>query len=447
MLGLPSGLAHQDAVIATFLLALAVIVLASTAFAALARRLRQPAVVGEVVAGLALGPSLLGLLPGHLSALLFPTEVRTLLNGIAQLGLVLFMFLVGWELDMGQARGSSRAVGFTAAASLVVPFGLGFALAAVLYSDHSTVNGHAVGGLDFGLFIGTAMAITAFPVLARIIKECGLERHRLGVLSMLIAAVDDVVAWCLLILVVTLVSATSPMAVAVTLAGLAGYVVVMTLLVRPALRRLARHLTGRRKAEAVLFMTLVVGLLGSAWATTAIGLHPVFGAFLFGAMLPRAEFQRAAPQVPHRVGQLNTILLPVFFVVTGLSVDLGGLGWLGLAELGAAILVACAGKFGGAAIAAPVTRLNLRDTIALGALLNTRGLTELIVLGIGLQVGVLDDRMFTVMVITAVATTVLASPLLRRLIRPEDAPMSSDFLTGRRDDAGIVPSPGRGGPT
>lgn len=418
----PSSLASGDRTIAAFFLALGVIVVVSAGFAAVARRLRQPSVIGEVVAGLALGPSLLGQLPGHPTDVLFPADVRVLLNAIAQLGLVLFMFLVGFELDIGQTRGSGRTIAVAAAASVVVPFGLGFALATLLYPGHATVRGQHVGGLAFGLFIGTAMAITAFPVLARVIKDQGLERHRVANLAMLIAAVNDVVAWCLLILVITVVTATSPAAIGVTLAELAGYTVVMTLLVRPALRRVVHRLRGRRDAEAVLFVTIVVGLLGSSWATTMMGLHPVFGAFLFGALIPRAEFRDVAPQVPYRVGQFNAVLLPVFFVITGLSVDAHRLGWTGLAVLGGTVVVACAGKFGGAAIAAPVTRLPVRSTLALGALLNTRGLTELIVLGVGRQIGVLDDDMFTVLVITAVVTTVIAGPLLRRLTGPADPP-------------------------
>jgi Kef-type K+ transport system membrane component KefB len=403
-------LSPQDRVIATFLLDLALIIVVSGLFAVLARKLRQPAVVGEIVAGLALGPSLLGALPGHLDQVLFPADVRALLTPIAQLGLVLFMFLIGFELDPAHIRGSGRTLAFTAVASIVVPFGLGLGLGVVLHPWHGSV-----GTLSFGLFTGTAMAITAFPVLARLLAEHGLTRQRTGVLAMVCAAVNDVVAWCLLAVVVTIVAATGPGNVTRMVLGLAGYAAVILLVVRPGLRRVIAALRGRRNAGPVLFVIVVAGLLLSSWATAVTGLHPVFGAFVFGALLPRAEIREVAPDIPRQVGRLNVILLPVFFVTTGLSANVRGLGWNGLAEVAAVVVVACVGKFAGAGVIAFARQHTVRDALILGALLNTRGLTELIVLGIGLQVGVLDQRMFTVMVLMAVLTTVIASPLLRLL--------------------------------
>lgn len=417
-----SQLGHQDLVIATFLLDLALITVVSAGFAAFAEKFRQPKVIGEVVAGLALGPSLLGTLPGHLDQVLFPTEIRSLLNVIAQLGLVLFMFLIGFELDLSHIRGSGPVVVATSAASVIVPFVLGFGLAAVLHQWHDQVGGQRVSLLALGLFTGTAMAITAFPVLARVLADHNMRRHRIGTLAMVVAAVNDVVAWCLLAVVVAVVAATGPLKVAVTLVGLVVYTAAMLLVVRPAMRRLVIGLKRMRNAEAVLFVAIVVGLLLSSWATAVIGLHPVFGAFLLGALLPRAEIQEAAPAVPQRVGQLNVILLPVFFVITGLSADVHGLGWSGVFQLAAVVIVACVGKFAGAAVAAPANGFGLRSAVTLGVLLNTRGLTELIVLGIGLQVGVLDQQMFTIMVMMAVFTTIITSPLLRLLKAIHDEP-------------------------
>jgi K+:H+ antiporter len=272
-----------------------------------------------------------------------------------------------------------------------------------------------VGTLALALFTGTALAITAFPVLARVLAEHNLTRHPMGALSMIVAAANDVVGWCLLTGVVAIVTAAGTADVIQTVVGLFAYGVAMILVVRPALRWVINWMRGRPNAGPVLFVVIVVGLLVSSCATALVGLHPVFGAFLFGALLPRAAIREAAPRIPERVGQLNVLLLPVFFVTTGLSANVHELGWAGVAEVAAVVVVACLGKFAGAGAAAIGGRFTVRQTLTLGALLNTRGLTELIVLSIGLQVGVLDQRLFTVMVLMAVLTTVLAGPLLRLL--------------------------------
>jgi Kef-type K+ transport system membrane component KefB len=407
---------RTDLTVAKVLLDIAVITIVARALGGLAVRLRQPAVMGEIVAGLALGPSLLGLFPGHLDTWLFPADGRPFLNVVAQLGLVLFMFLVGYELETGHLRGGSRVVSSVSTASIVLPFGLGFALAAALYGRHDHVAGHHVRLLALALFMGAAMAITAFPVLARVLVDSGLRQQRIGVLSLMCAAVNDVVAWVLLAVVITIVRASSPLDLVRMFVELLAFALVLVVVVRPLLRRLVARMEVTPRSESVFFVVAAAGLLVASWATAAIGLHAVFGAFAFGAVMPRAEIRRAVPEVPAKVGQLSVLLLPVFFAITGLSVNLAGLGWNGVLELCAIVVLACVGKYVGAAGAARLSGLDRHDAAVLGVLMNTRGLTELIILGVGLDMRVLDDRLFTSMVVMAVITTVMAGPLLRRML-------------------------------
>lgn len=398
----------EDTVALVFL-DLAVVIALGAVLGALARRARQPRVIGEIVAGLVLGPSLLGLLPGSPTDVLFPPDVRPLLNVVAQLGLVLFMFLVGYELDMTKLRGAGSAVAAVSSASILLPFALGFGLVALLWRNGTW--------LPLALFIGAAMAITAFPVLARILTERGMHQSRTGALALACAAINDLLAWCLLAFVATLVTASGPWRFASMFGASLTLVVVLVFVVRPLLRKVILKLGSSRAPEYVIFLVIVPGLLVCAWATTIIGLHAVFGAFLFGAVLPKAEIRAVAPKTPGQVGELSTLLLPVFFVVAGLSVDIGALGWVGVAELVLVVLVACAGKLGGATAAGLAAGLPRREAVTVGILMNTRGLTELVVLNIGLQLGVLDERVYTIMVIMALLTTMLTGPLLALVTR------------------------------
>ena len=268
---------------------IAIVVVAARLMGRLFRRLRQPAVVGEIVAGIVLGPSLLGLLPGDLPALLFPPDVRPYLNVIAQLGLVLFMFVVGLEADMALIRRHRQTATTVSLASIVLPFGLGLLLATRLYDDHAVVRGQTVPPLAFGLFLGVAMSITAFPVLARILTERGMHRVPIGVLALACAAIDDVVAWSLLALV-------SAVAVGGTLGGVSTivgltvvYAAVMLLLVRPLLRRLLVSFRAHGRLTPDALALVLVGVLVSAFATEEIGVHAIFGAFVFGVVVPRDE--------------------------------------------------------------------------------------------------------------------------------------------------------------
>ncbi len=402
---------------------LGLLLVVAFAFAALARKLRQPAVLGEIVAGIALGPSLLGLLPGNPTEVLFPVEARPYLDVLSQLGLVLFMFGVGYELRLSRLRGAGRHVTAVSLASVVLPFVLGAGLAVVLYPwlDHGELR---MGGvLGPALFLGAAMSITAFPVLARIVTERRMQHSKLGMVALASAAVQDFLAWCVLAVVVAVVSVSGPWPVGRMALGTVLFVLVLVYAVRPAVKWLLapeRKWAGNRLAGHTVLLS---GLLASAWTTDLIGLHVVFGAFLFGAIVPKKQVAENAPEVPGRIEQMSLLLLPVFFTVTGLSVDVGALGMQGLVMVAAVVTVACVSKFAGAAGAARLTGANGRQSVALGILLNTRGLTELVILNVGLSLGVLDTRLFTAMVIMAVVTTLMTGPLLRCVrLEPDHLP-------------------------
>ncbi|WP_199522334.1 cation:proton antiporter [Geodermatophilus marinus] len=406
-------------IVAYVFLDLAVIVLLARLVGRLAVRVGQPAVMGEIIAGILLGPTLLGALPGDLDTLLFPPDVRPFLEVLAQLGLVLFMFLVGLEVDLSFIRGRERIALSVSVASIVLPFTLGFLLATVLHPRHDEVGGEAVPLLSFALFLGVAMSITAFPVLARILAERGMHRIPTGVLSLACAAVDDVLAWALLAVVVATVAATSLAGVAQILVFSAVFAVVMFGVVKPLLRRLvAGHERAGRLTPDMLALVLV-GILGCAWVTEEIGIHFIFGAFVFGVVMPRQGAAALTHEITDRLEQVSVLLLlPVFFVVTGLNVDIGAIDVTGLGELGLILLVAIAGKAVGAFAAARAQRVPRRQATALGVLMNTRGLTELVILNIGVQLGVLDGEMFTLLVVMAVVTTLMTSPLLRLVYPP-----------------------------
>lgn len=416
---------------------LAVIVVLARVLGRLALRVGQPAVVGEIVAGILLGPTLLGSLPGDLDELLFPADVRSHLNVLAQLGLVLFMFLVGLEVDLSFVRGRERIAVSVSVASIVLPFGLGFLLAALLHPRHDIVGGEPVEFLPFALFLGVAMSITAFPVLARILAERGMHRIPTGVLSLACAAVDDVLAWALLAVVVAIVGATALADVVGVLGFSAFFVLVAFLAVRPLLGRLVASYARAGKLTPDMLALVLVGILISAWATEEIGVHFIFGAFVFGVVMPRRGAAALTRELTDRLEQVSVLLLlPVFFVVTGLSVDVGAIDLVGFGELGLILLVAIAGKFVGAFVAARTQRVPRRQATALAVLMNTRGLTELVILTIGRELGVLDDRVFTLLVVMAVVTTVMTSPLLA-VVYPTRV-LQRDIAAAERAALGLV---------
>jgi Kef-type K+ transport system membrane component KefB len=384
------------------LLGVALVLVAARLVGRLFERLGQPRVIGEVVAGIALGPSLLG----HLSTMLFPVADRPLLKMLSSLGLVIFMFLVGLELNLDHMAGARRRVaGAVALSGTVIPFGLGILLAAALYRTH-----RIVGFVPFALFIGASMSITAFPVLARILIERDYYTKPFGVVAMACAAGDDVLTWATLALVVAIVSSAGSWDLPYTVALSLTFGAVMVRVVRPALARY-----GGRALDGSTFIAVVVGLLLCAYATSAIGVHEIFGAFLFGAIFPRG---RLGTEVRERLWGVAMILLPVFFVSTGLGVDVRGFGLQGLWQFPLILLVACAGKLIGTIIGARSQGLGMRESVGLGVLMNTRGLTELVVLSVGRDLGVIDGRLFTLLVLMALVTTVATAPLLR-LVKPD----------------------------
>lgn len=382
------------------LLALAVITAAAWLFGRLARLLHQPRVLGEIVAGIALGPSFLGAVWPGAESHLFPPEVAELLRPMADLGLVLFMFLVGVELDRTHLRGQGHRAVVVSHTSIVVPFAGGALLAWWL---HDTV----APGLDvlpFSLFVGAAMAVTAFPVLARILQETGLDRTPVGSMALACAAVDDVTAWCILAAVLAVAGGTGAVPVLVTIGATVAFGAAMWFLVRPLLAR-----------AGPLPLPLVLALaLASAWLTDLIGIHAIFGAFLAGVVIGAQP--AAVAHVPGIRALTDALLLPVFFMIVGLSTRLGLLDsaadW-GIAAL--ILLVAIVGKLGGAGVAALATGASRRDAATLGVLMNTRGLTEIVILSVGLERQIITPSVFTMMVLMALVTTVMAAPALRAL--------------------------------
>lgn len=411
------ALDHQlspEALAAYVFLDIAIVLIVARLAGALFRRMRQPAVIGEIIAGIMLGPSLLGQIPlgdgRQLGTTLFPMAVRPSLATLASVGLILFMFIVGLELNLRLIRGNERLAGTISLSSVALPFGLGVLLANVLYPAHRGDSSF----LAFALFIGVSMSITAFPVLARILTERSMHRIPLGVIALAAAAVDDILAWSLLAVVTGVAEGTDQRHLLVMLAGSIAFVAAMLFVVRPMLRRLAdRYRRAGRLTPDVLAVVLI-GLLLSSYLTSKIGIHAIFGAFMFGAIMPREGNSGFFEAILRHIEQISVLLfLPLFFVTTGFNVDLRGLGTQGLGELGLILLVACSGKFFGAAGAARLHGLPTRTSTALGVLMNTRGLTELVILTVGREKGVLDRDLFTLLVVMAVVTTVITEPLLR----------------------------------
>ena len=353
---------------------IAVIVVLARLFGLAARRLRQPAVVGEIVAGIALGPSLLGLLPGHLDARLFPADVVPYLKVLAELGLVLFMFIVGLQLDTALLRGHQRRAATISLASIALPFLLGALVTVGLHPLHDVVNGKKVPLLHLMLFMGVAMSITAFPVLARILSERKMNRTATGVLALSAAAIDDVLAWTLLAVVNAMATGNGWAAAVRTVALSVLFVAVMFAVVRPLLARMMNWYRKAGRVTPEMLAVVLVGALSSAFVTERIGIHEIFGAFLFGAIMPRAGAHEFRREVLERLEQVSILLLlPIFFVVTGFGVNLRAfkrpaLLWQLLLILAAAI----GGKFVGAFTAARIQRMTVQHSAAIAVLMDTR---------------------------------------------------------------------------
>ena len=390
------------------LLALVFVIAAARTLGLLFRFIHQPPVVGEMIAGILLGPSLLGHVAPHFAAYILPQSIAPLLNVIAQVGVILYMFLVGLELDISGLRGRAHSTIAISHASIVAPFLLGAVLALALYPHLATRD---VSFTAFSLFLGISMSVTAFPVLARILSDRGINKTRLGTLTLACAAIDDVSAWCLLAFVVSVTQAHAGSALPTLLLAF-GYIAAMLLIARPLIVRITTFIDSKGSLSQGSLAFVLLAILLSSLATESIGIHSIFGAFVLGAIIPHRS--SLARDIAGKLEDFVIVfLLPAFFAFTGLRTQIGLVSgarqWM---FFGLIILVASAGKFGGSALAARFSGLNWRDASALGILMNTRGLMELIVLNIGLELHVISPALFAMLVLMALTTTFITTPIL-----------------------------------
>lgn len=381
------------------------------------KKIGQPTVIGEIAAGILLGPSFAGMYFPGFSMALFPEQSLGNLQFLSQIGLILFMFMVGMELDIKTLKTKAQDAVVISHASIIIPFALGMGLAYFIYSSFAP---QGIQFLSFALFLGIAMSITAFPVLARIVQERGIHKTRLGAIVITCAAVDDITAWCILAGVIAIVKAGSFGSSVYIILLAVGYVLVMFYVVKPFLKRVGDLYPSRENMSkpivAIFFLTLIM----SSYATEMIGIHALFGAFMAGTIMPdNMKFRNILIEKIEDVALV--LLLPLFFVFTGLRTEIGLLNDVFLWKItGLIILVAVTGKFIGSALAARFVGQNWRDSLSIGALMNTRGLMELVVLNIGYDLGVLSPKIFAMMVIMALVTTFMTGPaldLINRIFR------------------------------
>ena len=406
--------------LSSLMLQIVVILVSARVCGWLVRGLGQPRVVGEILAGILLGPSLLQVLSKDVHAFLFPQSSLQHLNVLSQVGVLLFMFIVGLELDATVLRSRARAAVLISQASIVTPFVLSLALSFWLFPDYGPRNS---GTLAFALFMGISMSITAFPVLARILQERGLTRTPLGAMAITCAAANDVMGWCLLAVVVGLVHDGNGTGSIWTIGLGIAYASFMLLVVRRLLRgrsdvTMATTKRATTKLPSGLIALAFIALLTSAWITEMIGIHALFGAFLMGVVIP--DHHGLKRRLIARTRDVTTlVLMPLFFAYSGLRTQIGLLddlqSWLVCAVV---LCVAILGKFGGTMLAARITDHSWRESCVLGALMNTRGLMELIVLNIGYDLGILGPKIFTIMVVMAVVTTMMTGPIVQLLLKP-----------------------------
>jgi Kef-type K+ transport system membrane component KefB len=392
------------------LTALTTVIIAARIIGAVFRRFHQPPVMGELLAGILLGPSFLGwLAPGIANALISQAAMQPL-GIIAQLGVLLFMFLVGLELNLGVLREKAHSIIMISQTGIAVPFLLGSVLSLWLYPKFTGSN---ISFTAFALFIGISMSITAFPVLARILADRGLQNTSLGTTALTCAAAGDVTAWCLLAFVAGFIQSQLAGA-GLTLFLTLLYIVLMFAAIRPLFIRLVTRWERKPGLDQSVMATVCIGLMLSSLATEYIGIHTLFGAFFFGAIIPhKSQVARILRERLHDF--VVILLLPAFFAFTGLRTQISliqGSQWVVCIAI---TLVACLGKFGGSMLAARMTGMNPRDSAALGILMNTRGLMEMIALNIGLDFRVISPSLFAMLVIMAVVTTFATTPILDAL--------------------------------
>jgi len=406
ILSMQHSLQHPLAILLAQILT---IILVARFFGWICRKIGQPSVVGEIIAGIVLGPSLLGLYFPEFKETIFPVASLGNLQFLSQIGLIFFMFVIGMELDLKVLRNKAHDAVVISHASIIFPFTLGIGLAYFMYDSFAP---EGIEFLSFALFCGIAMSITAFPVLARIVQERGIHKTKLGSIVITCAAADDITAWCILAAVIAIVKAGSFVSSLYIIAMAVAYVFLMIIVVKPFLKRVGDLYSSRKTLSkpvvAIFFLTLII----SAYVTEVIGIHALFGAFMAGVIMPESgKFRSIFIEKVEDVALI--VLLPLFFVFTGLRTEIGLLDDPYLWKVtGLIIAVAVAGKFLGSTLAAKFVGQNWRDSLYIGALMNTRGLMELIVLNIGYELGVLSPMIFTMMVIMALVTTFMTGPAL-----------------------------------
>lgn len=400
---------HLEHPLGKVLLQIITIIIFSRFMGALLRKIGQPMVIGEILSGIMLGPSLVGLFFPEFNAFLFPPETLTGLQYLSHLGLILFMFIIGMELDVSVIKKNAREAIIISHSAIAFSFFLGTTLA------YFTFQKFSVKGADFlhyALFMGISMSITAFPVLARVVQERGLGKKNTGVLAITCAAVDDLTAWCLLAVVIAVVKAGDAVSALFTVGLALAYVGAMILVIQPFFAKIGEIYISKENLNKTVVAFVFVVLMISSYIAEIIGIHALFGAFLAGTVMPQnIKFKEILTQKIEDLGLV--LLLPLFFVITGLRTQIGLLNtpelWLMcLVVMGVAI----AGKFFGASLSARMVGYGWQNSFALGALMNTRGLMELIVLNIGYELGILSGEMFAMLVLMAISTTFMTGPLL-----------------------------------
>jgi Kef-type K+ transport system membrane component KefB len=400
--------------VSILLLQVIVILFTSRIFGIVFKKLGQQTVIGEIIAGIFLGPSILGWLFPSFSSFIFPPNSFISLQFLSQIGLAFFMFVIGMELDLSKIKNRANDAVMISHVSIIFPFFLGTCLSYYIFRELAPVD---INFTSFALFIGIAMSITAFPVLARIIKERGLTKTPLGVLAITCAAADDVTAWCLLAAVIAIVKAGSVSSSLFTIGLAVIYIVFMIYALKPWLQKLNdKRIKSDPIDKTVIGISFFV-LLGSAYFTEIIGIHALFGSFIAGVVMPdNSRFKEA---LTDKVEDISTILLlPIFFAFTGLRTQIGLLneGHLWILCL-IIILVAISGKLLASAFAAKILGRTWKDSLSIGILMNTRGLMELVVLNIGYDLGILGPEIFAIMVLMALTTTLMTGPLLDTINR------------------------------
>jgi len=406
LLSMQHNLGHPLAIL---LAQIITIILVARFFGWIFRKIGQPSVIGEMIAGIVLGPSLVGMYFPEYSNILFPKESLGNLQFLSQIGLILFMFVIGMELDLKALRNKANDAVVISHASIIFPFTLGIGLAYFIYKQFAP---QGVEFASFALFLGIAMSITAFPVLARIVQERGIHKTKLGTIVITCAAADDITAWCILAAVIAIVKAGSFVSSIYIIAMAIAYVFLMLKVVRPFLERVGALKNSRSSLSKPVVAIFLLTLIISSYVTEVIGIHALFGAFMAGAIMPdNAKFRSI---IIEKVEDVSVILLlPLFFVFTGLRTHINSINDPYLWKItGLIVLVAVVGKFVGSALAAKFVGQSWRDSLTIGALMNTRGLMELVVLNIGYDLGVLSTEVFTMMVIMALLTTFMTGPAL-----------------------------------